>query len=267
MLVLDNIEAIYLDVVLALTEVTMRIEDGSIVVLLGNNGSGKSTTLKSISGVLSLEEGRLNTGKIELDGKRIDHLNPEQIARLGLCHVLQGHPVFEELTTEENLIMGAYLIKKRQDFAADLAHIYGYFPKLQKLKERKAGYLSGGEQQMLVIGRALMARPRILLLDEPSLGLAPRVVAEIFEVIKNINKEQHTTFLIAEQNAHAVLAIADYGYILQTARVVLEGKSDVLSSHHDIKKSYLGDAGDGVEKNYYAYLYNNYMRKKRNGLK
>jgi branched-chain amino acid transport system ATP-binding protein len=262
MLLLDNIEAIYLDVVMALTEVTMRIEDGSIVVLLGNNGSGKSTTLKSISGVLSLEDGRLNTGKIELDGKRIDRLNPEQIARLGLCHVLQGHPVFDELTTQENLIMGAYLRKGRHNSESELAQIYAYFPKLQKLKERKAGYLSGGEQQMLVIGRALMARPRIMLLDEPSLGLAPRVVAEIFEVIKNINKEQHTTFLIAEQNAHAVLPIADYGYILQTAKVVLEGRADVLRSHHDIRKSYLGADGEGAEKNYYAYL-----SKKRNGLK
>jgi branched-chain amino acid transport system ATP-binding protein len=262
MLVLDNIEAIYLDVVLALTEVSMRIEDGAIVVLLGNNGSGKSTTLKSISGVLSLEDGRLNTGKIELDGKRIDKLNPEQIARFGLCHVLQGHPVFDELTTEENLTMGAYLRRSKDKPGAELARIYGYFPKLQKLKERKAGYLSGGEQQMLVIGRALMARPRIMLLDEPSLGLAPRVVSEIFEVIKHINEEQHTTFLIAEQNANAVLPIADYGYILQTARVVLEGASDVLRSHHDVKKSYLGSAEEGIEKNYYAYI-----RNKRNGLK
>jgi branched-chain amino acid transport system ATP-binding protein len=256
MLLLNNIEAIYLEVVLALTEVSMQIKDGSVVVLLGNNGSGKSTTLKSISGVLSTESGKLNRGKVELDGKRIDHLNPETIAGLGICHVLQGHPVFEDLTTEENLLMGAYLQRNKERREKGLARVYQYFPKLDKLRRRKGGYLSGGEQQMLSIGRALMAQPRIMLLDEPSLGLAPKVVTEIFEAVKQVNQEQKTTFLIAEQNAFGVLPIADYGYILQTGKVVLEGTSGILQNHEAIHKSYLGTNGDGASKNYYADLRN-----------
>jgi branched-chain amino acid transport system ATP-binding protein len=259
MLLLHNIEAIYLDVVMALSGVTMNIDDRSIVVLLGNNGSGKSTTLKSISGVLTVESGKLSQGKVELDGKRIDHLNPEQVARLGICHVLQGHPVFEDLTTEENLVMGAYLQRNKGILKKDLEQVYQYFPKLAKLSRRKGGYLSGGEQQMLSIGRALMAHPKYMLLDEPSLGLAPRIVTEIFEVIKHINREQGTTFLIAEQNAFEVLPIASYGYILQTGKVVLEGTADVLQNHPDVSSSYLG-FGAGTNQNYYSYL-----REKSNG--
>jgi branched-chain amino acid transport system ATP-binding protein len=253
MLVLDNIEAVYQDVVLALAAVSLRVEDGSIVVLLGNNGSGKSTTLKSISGVLATESGKLRKGRVELNGVRIDHLLPEQIARSGLCHVLQGHPLFEDLTAEENLIMGAYLRKNNGNLKKELAQIYQYFPELEILRHRKGGYLSGGEQQMLSIGRALMAHPGIMLLDEPSLGLAPRIVTEIFAVIKQINREQKTTFLIAEQNAFAVLPVADYGYILQTGKVVLEGRAELLTDHPDVKKSYLGSAS-AVNKNYYASL-------------
>jgi branched-chain amino acid transport system ATP-binding protein len=259
MLILDNLEAIYQNIVLALSEVNMRIEEGKVVVLLGNNGSGKSTTLKCISGVLQIEDGKLNSGKVELDGRRIDRLNPEQIARLGLCHVLQGHPVFDELTVEENLIMGAFLHSDRHNLKSGLEQAYTYFPKLERLGKRKAGYLSGGEQQMLVIARGLMARPRLMLLDEPSLGLAPRVVGEIFQIVKKINQEQNTTFLIAEQNAFAVLPIADYGYILQTGKVVLEGTAAILSTHQDIRKSYLGSASQGHETNYYSYI-----RSKRN---
>jgi branched-chain amino acid transport system ATP-binding protein len=254
MLWLDNVEAIYQNIVLALSEVNMRIEEGKIAVLLGNNGSGKSTTLKCISGVLAIEDGKLNTGKVELDGKRIDRLNPEQIARLGLCHVLQGHPVFDELTVEENLTMGAFLLNKANSLKSGLEQAYTYFPKLATLGKRKAGYLSGGEQQMLVIARGLMARPRVMLLDEPSLGLAPRVVGEIFEIIKKINLEQKTTFLIAEQNAFAVLPIADYGYILQTGKVALEGTAEILRTHQDVKKSYLGSIDQGLQNNYYSYI-------------
>lgn len=253
MLVLNNIEAVYLDVVLALSEVSMRIEQGSIVVLLGNNGSGKSTTLKSVSGVLTTENGKLNKGKVELDGTRIDRLNPEQVARLGICHILQGHPVFEDLSTEENLLMGAYLQKNKNITKNNLDTVYGYFPKLKILCRRKSGYLSGGEQQMLSIGRALMAQPRLMLLDEPSLGLAPMVVTEIFEVVRKINREQKTTFVIAEQNAYAVLPIATYGYVLQTGKVSLEGPADVIRNHQDVRNSYLG-AGDGAKENYYSSL-------------
>jgi branched-chain amino acid transport system ATP-binding protein len=260
-LTLNSIGVVYLNVVLALTEVSMRIEDGRIVVLLGNNGSGKSTTLKSISGVLGTEDGKLNKGTIELDGKRIHNLNPEQIARLGICHVLQGHAVFEDLTTEENLIMGAYLQRNKNGLKKDLARVNDFFPKLGTLRQRKSGYLSGGEQQMLVIGRALMAHPKIMLLDEPSLGLAPKVVEEIFAVVKQINQEQKTTVVIAEQNAFAVLPIADYGYILQTGKVVLEGTSDVLQDHADIRKSYLGSGTEKKETNYYFYLRNKWEEK------
>ncbi len=254
MLILDNIQAVYLNVVLALNGVSMRVEDGTIAVLLGNNGSGKSTTLKSISGVLALEEGKLKEGKVELDGKRIDKLNPEQIARLGTCHVLQGHPVFDELTAEENLLMGAFLQKDTRILKQGLEEVYQYFPRLRTLRNRKSGFLSGGEQQMLVIGRALMARPRLMLLDEPSMGLAPRVVREIFTVINSINQERKTTFLIAEQNASAVLSIADYGYILQNGKVVMEGPAELLKTHHDVKKSYLGLESEGMNKNYYALI-------------
>ncbi len=254
MLILDNIQAVYLNVVLALNGVSMRVEDGTIAVMLGNNGSGKSTTLKSISGVLALEEGKLKEGKVELDGKRIDKLNPEQIARLGTCHVLQGHPVFDELTAEENLLMGAFLQKDTRILKQGLEEVYQYFPRLRTLRNRKSGFLSGGEQQMLVIGRALMARPRLMLLDEPSMGLAPRVVREIFTVINSINQERKTTFLIAEQNASAVLSIADYGYILQNGKVVMEGPAELLKTHHDVKKSYLGLESEGMNKNYYALI-------------
>jgi branched-chain amino acid transport system ATP-binding protein len=255
-LTLNNIGAIYLDVVLALTAVSMRIETGRIVVLLGNNGSGKSTTLKSISGVLGTEDGKLNKGTVEMDGRRIDNLNPEHIARLGICHVLQGHQVFDDLSTEENLFMGAYLQRNKETLKKDLSRVYNFFPKLGTLRQRKSGYLSGGEQQMLVISRAMMAHPKIMLLDEPSLGLAPRVVEEIFAVVKQINQEQKTTVVIAEQNAFAVLPIADYGYILQSGKVVLEGTSDILRDHADIRKSYLGSASGKQEANYYSYLRN-----------
>ncbi|MDP2917772.1 MAG: ABC transporter ATP-binding protein [Dehalococcoidia bacterium] len=239
MLKLNNIEAVYSDVVLALTGVSMQVTDGNVVVLLGNNGSGKSTTLKSISGVLDTEDGELTEGSIELDGKRIDKMKPETIARLGVCHVVQGRPVFPQLTTEENLLMGAYM-RKDNGVKADMAQVYEYFPKLVPLRKQKSGYLSGGEQQMLVIGRAFLTRPRIMLLDEPSLGLAPMMVAEMFTILKKINREQKTAFLIAEQNAAAALSIADYGYLLQNGKVALEGTAPVLKEHQGVKKSYLG---------------------------
>jgi len=248
MLLIDNIEAIYSDVILALTEVSMRVEDGSIVVLLGSNGAGKSTLLKSVSGVLSMEDGKLNEGKIELDGKRIDKLNPEDIAKLGICHVLQEHPVFQQLSAEENLLMGAYLRRDRSNIKKDLDGVYEYFSRLAALRNQKSGYLSGGEQQMLVIGRAFMARPKIMLLDEPSLGLAPKLAVEIFEVIKRINQEQKTSLLIAEQNAMAALSIADYGYVLENGKVILDGTAQTLKGHQRIRQSYLGL---GTAKQYY----------------
>lgn len=240
MLTVNKIKAVYSDVVLAVTEVSMLVEDGSIVALLGSNGSGKSTTLKSISGVLRTEDGKLTEGTIEFDGKRIDRLSPEKIAKLGICHVLQGRSVFQQLTTEENLLMGAYLRRDKHNVKRDLARIYEYFPQLAALRKQKGGYLSGGEQQMLIIGRAFMARPKTMLLDEPSLGLAPVVMGNIFTILKKINEEEKTSLLIAEQNAAAALSIADYGYILQNGTVILDGPAQILMDPEQTKGFYLG---------------------------
>jgi branched-chain amino acid transport system ATP-binding protein len=240
MLELKNIKAVYSDVVLALDDVSLTLEQGSVVVLLGSNGSGKSTTLKSISSVLRVEDGELTEGSIELDGRRIDRLSPEQIAKLGIRHVLQGRSIFPQLTTEENLLMGAYLRRDRQGTREDLERVYENFAKLAPLRDRKSGYLSGGEQQMLVIGRALMGHPKVMLLDEPSLGLAPNLIGDLFSILKHINKTEKTSLLIAEQNAAAALAIADYGYVLQSGRIVTSGKTKSLQSYARVKQAYLG---------------------------
>lgn len=245
MLKINNIKAVYSDVVLALDNVSMSIEPNSIVALLGSNGSGKSTTLKSISGMLRVEDGRLTEGDVELDGKRIDKMEPEGIAKLGISHVLQGRSIFPHLTTEENLRMGAYLRKDKPGIKKDLDQVYQYFPSLISLRTHKSGYLSGGEQQMLVIGRALMSRPNIMLLDEPSLGLAPGIIGNIFSIIEQIRQEQQTTFLIAEQNSF-VLSIADYGYVLQTGKIVSSGKADDLSDHTMVRGAYLGLNTEGT---------------------
>jgi len=246
MLKVNKIKAVYSGVVLALNEVSMLVEDGSIVALIGSNGSGKSTTLKSISGVLATEDGNITEGVIELDGKRIDKLYPEQIAKMGICHVLQGRSVFAQLTTEENLLMGAYLRQGKQKIREDLARVYQYFPGLERLRQQKSGYLSGGEQQMLVIGRAFMAHPKIMLLDEPSLGLAPKLISNIYDILRQINREEKTSLIIAEQNAVAALSIADYGYVLQNGRVSSEGIAQLLADQHVVKESYFGLNGRGV---------------------
>ncbi len=246
MLTLNNIKAVYSDVVLALSEVSIVVNEGSVIVLLGSNGAGKSTTLKSISGVLRIEDGKLTEGTIELDGRRIDKLTPEQIARLGVCHVLQGRSVFPQLSTEENLQMGAYLRRDKTNIQKDMDRVYEYFPKLVPLRRRKSGFLSGGEQQMLVIGRAFMSRPRIMLLDEPSLGLAPGIINDIFAILKQVNKAEKTSFLIAEQNTTAALAIADYGYVLQNGRITASGPAEVLKDHAQVKGAYLGLSEDGT---------------------
>jgi branched-chain amino acid transport system ATP-binding protein len=245
MLNLNNIKAVYSDVVLALDNVSMSLEPNSIVALLGSNGSGKSTTLKSISGVLRVEDGKLTEGSIELYGRHIEKLDPESIARLGISHVLQGRSIFPQLSIEENLIMGAYLRKDKKEIKEDIRLIYQYFPSLVHLRSSKSGYLSGGEQQMLVIGRALMSRPKIMLLDEPSLGLAPSIIGNIFSIIKQIRQEQQTSFLIAEQNS-TVLSIADYGYVLQTGKIVSSGKAEELSDHTMVRGAYLGLDEDGT---------------------
>ncbi len=246
MLKIDKIKAVYSNVVLALNEVSMVVPEGNIVALIGSNGSGKSTMLKSISGVLATEDGKVIEGTIMLDGKRIDKLNPEQIARMGVCHVLQGRSVFAQLTTEENLIMGAYLRKDRKIIKEDLDRVYNYFPRLETLRQQRSGYLSGGEQQMLVIGRAFMAHPKIMLLDEPSLGLAPKLISNIYDIIRQINREEKTSLIIAEQNAVAALAIADYGYFRQNGRIASEGPGEGLADRQAVKEGYLGLNGGGT---------------------
>jgi len=245
MLELNNIKAVYNDVVLALDGISLRLDAGQFVILLGNNGSGKSTTLKSISGVLRIEGGELTEGTVELDGSRIDRLTPEVIAGRGIRHVLQGRSIFPQLNTEENLLIGAYLRRDRKTISKDLARVYEYFPSLAPLRTRKSGFLSGGEQQMLVIGRALMSRPRIMLLDEPSLGLSPGIIGNLFTILAQINKEEKTSLLVAEQNVAAALAVADYGYVLQSGKIATSGDADSLGSYARVKQAYLGLNEDG----------------------
>ena len=244
MLVLNNIEAVYGGVVLALSDVSLKIETGQIVVLLGANGAGKSTTLKSISGVLKTEEGKLTAGSIEFEGKRIDNRNPEDIARQGICHVLQERSVFTHLTIEENLLMGAYLRKDKAAVKKDMDKVFTYFPPLVNRRRQNSGYLSGGEQQMLVIGRALMAHPKLMMLDEPSLGLAPGLVNELFVILKQINIQEKTTLLIAEQNAAISLSFADQGVILQNGKVGYSGTAAQLMDRRNIKGYYLGEKSE-----------------------
>ena len=246
MLKIDKIKAVYSNVVLALNEVSMVVPEGKIIALIGSNGSGKSTTLKSISGVLATEDGKVTEGTIMLEDRRIDRLNPEQIARMGVCHVLQGRSVFAHLTTEENLIMGDYLRKDRKKIKEDLGRVYDYFPRLETLRQQKSGYLSGGEQQMLVIGRAYMAHPKIMLLDEPSLGLAPKIISSIYDIVWRINRDEKTSLIIAEQNAVAALSVADYGYVLQNGRITAEGSREVLAGQQAVKEGYLGLNGGGT---------------------
>jgi branched-chain amino acid transport system ATP-binding protein len=243
---IDKIKAVYSSVVLALNEVSLVVPEGKIIALIGSNGSGKSTTLKSISGVLATEDGKVTEGTIMLEDRRIDRLIPEQIARLGICHVLQGRSVFTHLTTDENLIMGAYLRNNRKKIKDDLDRVYNYFPRLETLRQQKSGYLSGGEQQMLVIGRAYMAHPKIMLLDEPSLGLAPKIISSIYDIVRRINRDEKTSLIIAEQNAAAALSVADYGYVLQNGRISAEGPGEVLAGQQAVKEGYLGLNGGSI---------------------
>src|SRR6266545_3645690 len=223
MLRLNNIQVVYSDVILVLKGLSLEVPDGQIVALLGANGAGKTTTLKAISGLLKTENGKVTDGSIEIMARQIDGLDPEAICRLGIVQVMEGRKVLESLTVEENLKIGGYTRRDPEGVKKDMRMIYEYFPRLVERRHQLAGYLSGGEQQMLVIGRALMAKPRLLLLDEPSLGLAPLLVREIFAIIQHINVEQGTTFLLVEQNAQIALSIAHYGYIMENGRVVLDG--------------------------------------------
>jgi branched-chain amino acid transport system ATP-binding protein len=264
MLQLNNVEVVYSDVIQVLRGVSMEVPDGKIVGLLGANGAGKSTTLKAISGLLRTQEGEVTRGSIELDGQRIDRLPPEKIVQLGIVQVLEGRRLFQHLTVEENLLLGALGRggrTERTPASQDLAQVYRYFPRLKDLRRRTSGYLSGGEQQMLVIGRALMARPRLMMLDEPSLGLAPLLVREIFCVIGEMSANEGVTILLVEQNARMALGVAEYAYVMENGRVVLDGPSEQLAENEDIKEFYLGLTQLGERKSYRQVKH--YKRRKR----
>ncbi|MCS6845711.1 MAG: ABC transporter ATP-binding protein [Caldilineales bacterium] len=261
MLQLNNVEVIYNDVILVLKGLSMEVKQGQIVALLGANGAGKSTTLKAISGLLKPDDGEVTDGSILFMGQPIHNKDAEDIVRAGIFQVMEGRRVFEHLTVEENLQAGAYTRRDRRNIARDMERVYDYFPRMAQRRHQQAGFLSGGEQQMLAIGRALMARPKLMLLDEPSLGLAPLLVREIFDIIKRINAEEGTTILLVEQNATLALGIADYGYIMENGRVVLEGTAEQLANNEDVKEFYLGLTEVGKRKSYREVKH--YKRRKR----
>ena len=261
MLKVNNIEVVYMNVILVLRGVSLEVGEGKIVALLGANGAGKTTTLKAISGLLRTEQGDVTDGSIDFDGTRIDRYGPEAIAALGISQVMEGRRVLEHLTVEENLLVGAYLRKDRAGVRSDMEMVFDYFPKIKDLRRQASGYLSGGEQQMLVIGRALMARPRLMLLDEPSLGLAPLLVQEIYSIIQRINAEQNMSILLVEQNVRAALGIADYGHVMENGRIVLGGQAETLADNEDVKEFYMGLSAVGSRKSYRDVKH--YRRRKR----
>jgi branched-chain amino acid transport system ATP-binding protein len=246
LLAVNNIEVIYDHVILVLKGVSLEVPDGRVVALLGANGAGKSTTLKAISNLLRAERGEVTKGSVEFDGERIDQLNPSEVVKRGGVQVMEGRHCFAHLTVEENLLTGAFTRRaNRSEITADLEKVYAYFPRLKHRRASQAGYTSGGEQQMTAVGRALMARPRMILLDEPSMGLAPQIVEEIFEIVRGLNQREKVSFLLAEQNTNVALRHADYGYILENGRVVLDGVAGDLAANEDVKEFYLGISGSG----------------------
>ncbi len=261
MLKINNIEVIYSDVILVLRGVSIEIKKGQVVALLGANGAGKTTTLKAISGLLRSQQGEVTRGSIEFNGQRIDKMRPDEIVRMGIVQMLEGRRIFQHLTVEENLLVGALVRSNSPEIRQDIEQVYHYFPRLKDLRRKFSGYLSGGEQQMLVIGRGLMGRPSLMLLDEPSLGLAPLLVKEIFEVIRRINSEEGTSILLVEQNARAALDVADYGYVMENGRVVLDGPVEALRENEDIKEFYLGLTSVGERRSYRDVKH--YKRRKR----
>jgi branched-chain amino acid transport system ATP-binding protein len=245
-LAINNIEVIYDHVILVLKGVSLTVEQGRIVALLGANGAGKTTTLKAISRLLTAERGDVTKGSIEFKGARVDRLTAAEVVKRGVIQVMEGRHCFEHLTVEENLLAGAYTRRaSRADIGRDLEKVYAYFPRLAQRRDAQAGYTSGGEQQMTAIGRALMARPEMILLDEPSMGLAPHLVEEIFEIVRDLNQREKVSFLLAEQNTMAALRYANFGYILENGRVVMEGAAKELVSNEDVKEFYLGLSGSG----------------------
>jgi len=261
LLTVNNIEVIYDHVILVLKGVSLNVPQGGIVALLGANGAGKSTTLKAISNLLRAERGDVTKGSIEFDGERVDRMTPNDLVRRGVIQVMEGRHIFEHLTVEENLLTGAYTRRDgRAEIQKDLDMVYGYFPRLKERRRAQAGYTSGGEQQMCALGRALMSRPRMILLDEPSMGLAPQLVEGIFETVKRLNEEESVSFLLAEQNTNMALKYAKYGYILENGRVVLDGEASALGQNEDVKEFYLGLSTSG-RKSYRETKH--YKRRKR----
>ena len=258
---INNIEVIYDHVILVLKGVSLDVPKGKIVALLGANGAGKSTTLKAVSNLLRTERGEVTKGSIEFDGKRTDKLTTNDLVRMGVCQVMEGRHCFAHLTIEENLLTGAYTRKlSRTEIKDELERVYHYFPRLKTRRTSQAGYTSGGEQQMTAVGRALMAKPSMILLDEPSMGLAPQIVAEIFEIVKDLNTKEGVSFLLAEQNTNVALKYANYGYILESGRVVMDGEAASLASNEDVKEFYLG-VSSGERKSFRDVK--SYRRRKR----
>jgi branched-chain amino acid transport system ATP-binding protein len=241
LLEVNNIEVIYDHVILVLKGVSLSVPDGAVVALLGANGAGKTTTLKAISNLLRAERGEVTKGTIRFHGEEVQALTPNDLVRRGVIQVMEGRHCFAHLTVEDNLLSGAYTRKDGgANIRTDLEMVYGYFPRLRERRKSLAGYISGGEQQMCAIGRALMARPKTVLLDEPSMGLAPQLVEEIFGIVSSLNKDQGVSILLAEQNTNMALKFADYGYILENGRVVMDGNAQALAANEDVKEFYLG---------------------------
>jgi branched-chain amino acid transport system ATP-binding protein len=256
----NGIEVIYNHVILVLKGVSLQVPEGGIVALLGGNGAGKTTTLRAISNLLRGERGEVTKGSIELRGERIENLSPADLVRRGVVQVMEGRHCFAHLTIEENLLTGAYTRSSKADVQAGLEKVYAYFPRLKTRRGSQAAYTSGGEQQMCAIGRALMANPSMVLLDEPSMGLAPQIVQEVFEIVKDLNAKEGVTFLLAEQNTNMALQYANYGYILESGRIVMDGPATDLASNEDVKEFYLG-MGGAERKNFRDVK--SYKRRKR----
>jgi branched-chain amino acid transport system ATP-binding protein len=261
MLNLNNIEVVYDGVILVLKGVSVEVREGTITTILGANGAGKTTTLKAISGVLYSERGAITKGSIELAGQRLNGMRASDVTRLGIAQVFEGRRVFEHLTAEENLIAGGHIMPDIKSIRDGIDMVYTYFPRLRERRHQQSGYLSGGEQQMLAIGRALMSKPKVVLLDEPSLGLAPMLVEEIFAIVQRLVKQERLTVLLVEQNATMALGIAEHGYVMENGRIVLEGDAEKLRSNSDIKEFYLGLNEVGARKSYRDVKH--YRRRKR----
>jgi branched-chain amino acid transport system ATP-binding protein len=245
LLIVNNIEVVYSHVILVLKGVSLKVKKGGITALLGGNGAGKSTTLKSISNLLASDRGEVTKGSVTFSNEYIHALDPAQLVKKGVIQVMEGRHCFEHLTVEENLLTGAYTRSNSREVKEDLERVYNYFPRLRERRSSLAGYTSGGEQQMIAIGRALMAHPTMILLDEPSMGLAPQLVKQIFEIVAEINKKEGVTILLAEQNTNIALQYAEYAYILENGRVVMEGTAESMRDNEDVKEFYLGISGEG----------------------